>query len=468
MRVLFTNTNYQRQVEHTSLISVVPPLDLAYCAALVRREISAAQVEILDANALGLDQTAQLERIRRFDPQLLVLTAATHSINAVAGLLAGLDGSSALKVLIGTHGSALPEQTLEQIPQLDVVVRGEPEYGVLDIAQRVAEQRGLDDVMGLHYRREGAIESTPDRPLLAKLDSLPFPARDLLPNASYSSPYSDRVTALRATRGCPGRCSFCDSHLLFGARTRVRDPKLVADEIEQCVRDLGLHYIAIIDHTFTASRKFVIELCELLIERGLGRKIRWACNTRVDMLSDEMVALMRGAGCVEIGIGMEGAVNEQLAAVHKGITEQQIAEAITRIKRQGIVVMGYAIIGFPDDDAASIRATERAIKKLDPHVLQLSFATPLPGSRLRQQCLAEDRVLSDNWDDYVFLRRSIIRNKSLETEQLQNMRDQIVRSFYLRPRKLLQLVYLLLFRARISRFSAIRAGLKVLGNMLRR
>ena len=468
MRVLFSNTCYQQRVEYTSLISVVPPLELATCAALVRRELPGVEVALLDANVLGLSDAALAQRIRDLDPDVVVFWAATFAINSVRDIVAEISGVSETKlVLTGSHGSALPERTFGEIPGLDVIVRGEPEWTVLELVRRWKLGRDIERVDGIHARLDDGrrLANTPDRAACLDLDSLPVPARDLLPNHLYSAPWSTRVTALRTTRGCPGACRFCDSHLMVGRRTRTRDPVAVVNEMEDCAKAFGTDYFAILDHTFTARREFVEAVCEGILGRWNLRGVRWVCNTRVDMLSDELVALMRKAGCLQIGLGIESADNAHLSQVKKDITEDQIRAAIGRLKRHGIIAMGYTIVGFPGDDADKIARTKTKILDLDPHTLQLSFATPLPGTGLWDDCVAEDRILSDDWDDYVFLRKSIIRSDAFAPGELAALRRDIVKSFYLRPGKLARLGLFLAARVRPNMQATFQASLEVLRNM---
>ena len=468
MRVVFTNTCYQQRVEYTSLISVVPPLEIATCAALVRRDCPGVEVVLIDANALGYSDAQLARRLQALEPDVVVFWAATFAINAVRDIVAELScGSTAKLVLSGSHGSALPERTFTEIPGLDVIVRGEPEWTVLELVQAWQRRGEIEGVQGIHARLDEGdrLVSTPDRAACMDLDSLPVPARDLLPNHRYSAPWSTRVTALRTTRGCPGACRFCDSHLMVGRRTRTRDPVAVANELEDCTKAFGTDYFAILDHTFTARRQFVEQVCEQILRRPALRGSRWVCNTRVDMLSDDLVDLMRRAGCLQIGLGIESADNARLSQVKKNITEDQIRAAIERLKRHGIIAMGYTIIGFPDDDADRIARTKAKILDLDPHTLQLSFATPLPGTGLYDDCVAEDRILSHDWDDYVFLRKSIIRSDHLAPAEIEALRRDIVKSFYLRPGKLAQLGWFLAARARPSTSATFQASLKVLRNM---
>jgi len=465
MNILFSNTFYQEKVEHSSLISVIPPLDLAYCASVIRQRIPEAIVSILDANVLRLSQEEQVKRIKDSGPEVLVFTAATHSINAVKYLCHSLQNEKKIKILIGPHGSALPKETLDWIPELDIVVYGEPEITVLEVIRSLIENKPLSSVRGIYYRLDDSVINTGPRPVLEEINSLPFPARDLLPNKSYFSPYSSGVTALQTTRGCPGQCTFCDSHLLNGRLYRPRNPGCVVDEMEECVNKFKIKYFAIIDHTFTANRTFVEQVCNGLIKRGLYRKILWSCNTRVDMLNDQLVLLMKRAGCIQIGIGIESGSNTKLALLHKNITEAQIKEAIQRIKRHGIIAMGYAIIGFPQDTRESIKETRKKIFDFNPHALQLSFASPLPGSELYEYCRRNNLIISDNWSDFVFLRKSVIFNKEFTCEELSVLRRGIIKQFYFRPAKFLELFCLFTTGIRPDYLNAFKAFLKIIVNI---
>jgi anaerobic magnesium-protoporphyrin IX monomethyl ester cyclase len=462
--VLFVQVGYQERVEHTSLISVVPPLELASCAAVVRDRVPMVQVRILDANALSLSVEETIARVGKAAPDVVVAHSATHTINATGRLASA---TAAPLVLLGPHGTALPRETLEEFAGIDVVVLGEPEETLAQLLCQWDAPETWADIAGIAFGRGADAVVTRGRGLMARLDQLPLPARDLLPNPVYRSPYARRVTSLRTTRGCPGRCTFCDSHLLYGCGTRLRDPASVVEEFALCNARWQTDYVAIIDHTFTADAAFVAEVCDGLIRRGLHRRLRWVCNTRVDMLADDLVALMRRAGCLQVGLGIEAGDNRRLASLRKGVSEEQLSSAIGSLKRHGIIAMGYAIIGFPDDTEESVARTRERLFHFDPHVLQLSFATPLPGTALWRQAKDEERFLSTNWDDFVFLRKSILRGDHLSNARLMELRDTILRDFYLRPAKLASLAAFLGCRAGVSPIAASRAAVKVLANLMR-
>ena len=466
MKILFTNTYYQKKVEYTSLISIVPPLDLAYAAAAVREIEGAHEIRIIDANAERYSMYDLSHRIREYAPDILVVTAPTHSINAARDIFESARDCDFITMLMGTHGTALPEETLRYIPALDIILLGESERILQRIIPRLETGSDIADIPGIAYRVKEHVAIQEKDCLDGPFDALPFPARDLLPNHKYASPFANRVTAIQTTRGCPGRCVFCDSHLLYGYNYRARNPHRVVDEIEQCFRDYSITYFAVLDHTFTAYSHYVIDICNEIIRRDLHHSITFVCNTRVDMLDDNVLRIMKQAGCLQIGIGIESGETDRLRQIHKNISQEQLKDAVQRIKKHGMLVMGYALIGFPHETIEDIRKTERIIFELNPHTLQLSFATPLPGTELYAACEKENRILSDNWDDFVFLRKSVIKNQHMGTEELEYRRQRILTRFYLRPSKLLEIIFFLLFRVRIHYISSLKAGLKIVTSLV--
>lgn len=464
MNIVFANTYFQKRVAYTSLISVIPPLDLAYCAAYVRREIREINVYIIDANAMRLNENELVKRIGLVSPDIVVFSAPTYAINTVSSISGNLS-KDIKQILIGTHGSALPQETLTMCSRLDYVILGEPEYVLLNLIESIMGNRPPESVEGIAFRENTTIKIQ-DNKKEVDIDSLPYPARDLLPNHLYSSPFSAHVTAIQTTRGCPGKCTFCDSRLLFGSHVRKRSPEKIVNEMIECFEKYKTTYFAIMDHTFTVDNDFVRDVCDKIIEHKLHKKIRWVCNTRVDVLHEKLVRKMKEAGCLQIGIGIESAIDSALDAVRKDITLREIKEAIDNIKKNGIIAMGYSIIGFPEDSPQTIKETNESIKRLDPHTIQIAFATPLPGTELYEKCKKEDRILSHNWNHYVFLNKAIIKNDTLSTEELIRMRRALIRSFYFRPWKIIKLVFFMLFRAKVNMWYVTSSACRIFTTLL--
>ncbi len=467
VRIILSNTYFRKQVESASLMSVVPPLDLSYCAAVLRESgigKRGLQVTLIDANALGLDFDDHRDMIVSSEPEILVLTAKTNSINAAGRLCREIKRQNKLvkTVLVGPHGTALPRQTMEEIPQLDFIILGEPERTIVEIAGGIIGNKDINTIQNIAYRKGSGVQVNQKQAFIRDLDSLPFPARDLLPNSRYWSPFSGRVTAIEATRGCPGRCSYCEMHNLYGFSIRKRDPERIADEIEDCVKRYGTEYFAFVDHNFTADASFVERFCSIIIERGLGEKISWSCNSRVDMIERKTLDLMRQAGCLLVGTGIEAGDEKHLEAMRKGISQEQIRDTVRNIKEAGLFAMGYSMIGYPGDTIKDVELTEKLLSDYNPHMIQVSMATPLPGSELYDRCKKEGLIASSDWDDFSFLKKSVIKNTKLPPWKLEKERKRMISGFYLRPKKLLELTRLMLFNPKVRYNNVVRAFFRIL------
>lgn len=478
IKVMFSNTFYSPNVSSVSLISVVPPLDLAYCASVLRTSLERVDVNILDANALKLDIKSQTDQIISYCPDFLVFSAKTYSIPLVKKISEEVKTTSSNRptiILIGTHGSALPKETLYEIKDIDFIIIGEPEQTLLELVKSFLKagnkinQTSLEGINGLAYKdsKISSIKVNNKRPSLKELDSLPFPARDLLPNHLYSSPYSGRVTSIETNRGCPGSCTYCEMHNLYGKNIRSRSAGSVVKEIRLCVEELGVRYFAFSDHTFTSNSSFVNDLCKKLISSGLNNKIVWSCNTRLDKLSEDLIKNMKKAGCFQIGVGIESGSDKNLKIVKKGVDQALISGMVLKMKKAGIFVMGYAIIGFPWETEKDIRDTEEVLFSVNPHILQISFATPLPGSSLYGYCLKHSLLLSKDWGDFSFLKKSIIKNENISNEKLGVIRKKILSRFYLRPKKLITLTKVLLFNKSVNYISCLKSFFSVLSHLSR-
>jgi len=469
MKILFSNIYYQQKVEAASLMSIVPPLDIAYCASVLRQSQNKLNINLIDANAQRLKFQKHLDMIINKKPDILVLTAKTYSINSVKRLckiLRKKDNELRL-ILIGSHGSALPKQTLIEIPELDFIILGEPEYIVRELIENIMSGKNSSKLPAIVYGEGSKIFVNNKVGFIKDLNQLPFPARDLLPNDRYWAPYSDRVTAIQATRGCPGRCNYCEMHNLYGFKIRKRDPNNIVMEIQECIKKYNTEYFAIIDHNFIADKEFIEEFCRIIIKKGLQRKIIWSCNSRVDMVHKETLDIMKKAGCLQIGVGVEAGDDKHLKLTGKGIRQDQIKKTIDNIKRAGIMVMGYAMIGYPGDTIEDIKRTKRLLFDFNPHVIQLSLATPLPGSQLYDYCNKKGLITTKNWDDYIFLNKSIIKNKNLPSRKLIEEKNRIVFRFYFRPIKIIELNYLILFRTRVKYINIVKGFFKILASLIR-
>ena len=289
-----------------------PPLGLAMIAAVLME--NGYEVKILDLPALGLFENSLPTIIHQEKPDVVGITAMTSTISSAVSTAKKVKetNSNIAVVLGGAHATILPEETLKNAPEVDIIVRGEGEQTTLELVKVLEENpSSINQVLGVTYREGARIKSNPSRPLILDLDALPFPAFHLLPMGKYRlhPPFGRRspVMPIITSRGCPYRCIFC-SKSVFGRKYRSNSPDYMINEIQLLVEKFGVKEIKFYDDAFTLDKKRVVSFCTQLKERGIG--IPWTCETRVNLVDEELLRIMNNSGCYMIEYGVESGNQE--------------------------------------------------------------------------------------------------------------------------------------------------------------
>jgi anaerobic magnesium-protoporphyrin IX monomethyl ester cyclase len=420
------------QIKSTNMI---PPLTLAYCAAVL--EQSGFGVEILDAVALQMRPAAVLERIKPQAYDLIGVNTATPSIAddlAIADAVKHLSPQSVV-ALLGPHVSVFAEDAL-RVSRADVVVRGEPEYALNEMMQALAGGMAFDAIAGLSIKHSGEIRHNPARPLIDDLDSLPFPARHLLPMDRYQSAFWGKkpFTTMLTSRGCFYGCSYCPYRIGHGSEWRGRTAENVLLEITECVLRFGVREILFRDPLFTADRKRALRICELIDERAI--KVDWRCETRADLIDEEMVDAFGKAGCRGINFGIESGNEKILQDVgRKRMSRERLAGVFRRCRRAGIETMAFFIIGLPGESAETVQETVQLAIELEPDAAQFTAATPYPETPY-YEFLKKEGLLQRDWSLYTS-RAPVVGTHDLSPQALEQLISRAYRSFYFRPSYLL-------------------------------
>ena len=438
--MLLVVPNYSERISNVAQTTVGPPLGLAYLAGGLLDQ--GMEVSILDANALGLSEAETVEAMKEAGATVVGFSAVTPTIDQCGRLAALLRARlpACLLVAGGMHPTAAPEDTLERYPAFDLVVRGEADTRFGEILTALATGQNPDQLAGVSFRspRGNSIISTP-LPPLTDLNALPLPARHLLPMERYIGPDGDRFTTIVATRGCPGQCIYCSVNQSFGRRLRHHDPRRVVQEMALCHERFNTRVFAFVDDTFTSDRQWVLQLCDALRSSGLQGKIRWFCLTRVDRVDPELLAAMRGAGCFKLELGIESGDQRILDYLGKGTRTDQIVQAFQRARQAGMKTFGFVMLFSPLETPESLQATRRLIFAADPDLLQVSFCTPYPGTRLAQLFAEEGIPFHQDWSRYVFLKVPVMEHPRFTRQQMLDAQQDLLRSFYFRPRTALRL-----------------------------
>ena len=419
----------QTPIDKLKTIALRPPIDLMYGAAAF--ETAGAEVRLKDypAERGGWDQLES--DLRVFQPNVILLSITTPSLGEdldAAALAKQLD-PEVMTIAKGAHFNVLDEPTLERYPALDVALRGEYEH----TCRELGEGWPLEQIAGITWRDgQGRIRRNADRPLEPELDRFTLPARHLVRNELYLRPDTGRPqTTLVTNRGCPHRCIYCLSGQVSGLRNRYRTVENVMNEIRECLRRYGIRNFLFRSDLFTQNKQWVCQLCEAILTEGLD--IEWASNSRVDTVDEEMLKWMKRAGCWIIAYGVERGDQASLDRLRKSTKVEDAIEAIQRTRRAGIKSSAYLLMGLPWDTEELIEEQVTFAKRLDPDFLEVFFVYPFPGTELYQMAVEEGLLEAGEIPREAY-GGPAMASRYLSVEELERLRRQALRRYYLRPR----------------------------------
>ena len=432
LHVTFVNPPYPSKAnQHMPF----PQLGLGYLAAVLEK--NQYPVDVIDCQALKLSYEEFKSEISKRQPSIVGVTSTTLTYKSALKIakIAKEAHPNCLTILGGPHATFWDENALQECPSLDVVVRKEGEYTMLELAERVEAGKDYCDVLGITYRKNGKIVKNPDRPYIENLDELPFPARHLWPLERLRK-YED-IFYLAMSRGCVYWCEFCAAVRMFGRRYRIRSPKNVVDELEFLHKTYGATVFTFTDDAFTVDQARTEELCNEIKKRGL--KIKWNCGTRVDRVTKELLLKMKEAGCVSVWFGVESGSQDVLNEMHKEISTDQTIRAIGWVRELKLKPVPNVLLGFPGETKESALKTIKFTQKISPDdVTYYNIATPLPGTPLY------DRVKENGWlritdFDKYDCKTPIFETPTLSMKEQEELLEKAFQSFYLRPTYILRM-----------------------------
>lgn len=440
MKVLLINPNYVTHVYgEETLDYLVAPLGLAYIAAVLKQ--NGVDVNILEANALGLSMDNVEGEIKKRKPELVGITGTTPLIGRVEEIARrAKSADKAIKVVVGgPHATILPHDVLKN-PDIDFCVVGEGEMTALELVHALEKKSDLAVIDGLGWKSDGKVHINGSRPYIKELDSLPFPARELLPMEKYIYPLPTgkiaRFTNLISSRGCPYLCTFCGQHNIWTRQVRFRSPGNVVDEIKELKDKYQVEWLGFTDSNFPLNRKVTMDICDEIMSRGI--KINWVCGSRVDLVDRELLRKMHKAGCQQMNFGVESGNAEILKAYKKGITIEQAKKAIKEAQKAKIKVYTYFMVGGPGENQETARQTMKLARELNPDYAQFSIATPFPGTELFDLANTGGGLRTYDWSQFLTYQDAVFETPNLTSQQLRELKAQAFRSFYFRPSYILR------------------------------
>ena len=411
---------FTKKCEETDLGYVPFPFFLAYATAVLEK--SGIDVNLVDGIAEGLSKEEFLKKVKKFDPDLVLLETSTPSIYVDLEMAREIKERLGCEIaLSGPHVSVMYLDIMRE-DFVDYILVGEYEYTLLDLVNHLEKGRDLRDVKGLVYRDNGKIKVNERRPLIENLDELPWPARHFLPMYNYNDEFAGMLkpnTQIWASRGCPFGCIFCLwPRVMYGSRKyRVRDPVKVVDEMEWLLDTYKFKSIFFDDDTFNIGKKRVIALANEIKERGID--VPWSIMASAQTMDREMLEAMKKAGLVSLKYGVESGDQEMLNRAKKKLDLNKLRDVVKMTKEMGIKVHLTFMFGLPGETWETVWKTINFALELDPDSIQFSICTPFPGTEYFEWAEKNGFLLTKDWSKYDGASSAVIRTESMNKEDLE-------------------------------------------------
>jgi anaerobic magnesium-protoporphyrin IX monomethyl ester cyclase len=407
-----------------------PQVDLILLSGTLKNDF---ELKVIDAIVEKFDENETLRLIIEYKPDIILFLTCSASWVYDFAFIEKAKNALGNVTLVANGGMLIFKGSLymEKFPILDAIIL---DYTQPDICKYLLGER--ENLSNLIYRDNGNIVVT--KRSKNKRFSVPIPRHDLFPLNKYVFPLAKMpvYTATAASIGCPYGCSFCIPATL---PYRVREVENVIDELK-FIKFLNVHEVLFQDSTFGANRDQAMDICNRMIEEKLN--LKWICQSRIDTVDEELLTLMKQAGCHSIQFGIESGDEEILKSMSKGITKEKTIETFKLMRKVGIRTNGFFIIGMPGDTEETIRKTIDYALQLDCDVASFSLPMPHPGTRLGEAVRQDGHVLSekDLFDD---VKGSGLQIAEISNDKVWELRNLAYNKFYMRPmfiiRKILQI-----------------------------
>ena len=417
------------------------PLWLSYATGVLEK--AGHDVMLIDAPA----EMATIENIQKkildYKPDIAVLDTSTPSIQSDVDVLNEIKSwfkEDLLTILVGTHPSALPDETLSLSKMIDIIAKHEYDYTLLEIADKMSSKElDLSLIKGISYRDGEIIKHNEDRPYIADMDEIPFVSsvykKHLNINNYFYAHVRNPTVSFFAGRGCPNRCFFCVyPQVMFGHQYRHRSPENIVAELEYIKKELPeVKEVLIDDDNFTVDQEHVLKVCDLIIEKKL--KIPWTVEARVNLRFDVMKA-MKKAGCRLLVTGFESGDQKILDNISKGATIEQAELFCNNAKKAGLRVHGCFMVGNKGETRETMEKTFQFALKLKPDTVQFFPLMVYPGTKAYEWAKDNSFIRADSYRDWLSkdgMHNCVLNTDKLTARELVDFCDDARQRFYLRP-----------------------------------
>jgi anaerobic magnesium-protoporphyrin IX monomethyl ester cyclase len=421
------------------------PLGLGYIASFLRR-YGDHDVEIFEPEAQSLTPGDLGKIIRDNKPDIVGLTCSTPNYFRAIRLAAIAKTNSEAKIIMGgVHASALPEFIIENHHNIiDCVVIGEGEQTMLEIVNAYQNNESLRGIKGVVYREDNETIRTDSRPFIDELDSIPFPARDLIDQRLFTPNLHNgrhrNCATLLTSRGCPYNCSFCASRIVSGKKYRTHSAEYVLEEMQLLKTDYQARQLIITDDTFTIDHARLESICRGMIDKNLH--LDWFCFSQVNAVNREILLMMKKAGCYNIGFGIESANEEVLKKLGKSIKPEKAMEAVRLAREAGMKTQAFYVFGAPGETKQQMEETIEFAKKVGATLAFFNMLVPYPGTRDFQHFFANTPLDQIDWEIFVAVgEHCSLKNATISPKEMEDLMAEANLKYYLNPKQIVDLLF---------------------------
>lgn len=422
------------QQKMLSYVGAWPPITLLEIAAYLKyREFN--NIEIIDGEIEGYCFNELVLEIMKRKPNVVIIQATTPTIqdDIFFASLLKQKSKEVIIVFIGLHATIFPQELLKE-DSIDHVILGEPEDTVCDLMSYYSEKRpDIETIKGLGYKHNGKIIINEKRLPRDNHDYPIMPDRSLIKSERYILPLAKEVfTVIKTSRGCNFGCLFCTSASYYGKGWKARTPENIVEEIKDVKNRHSISTFLFLSDTFNGTKDFVKGLASKIIEENLN--IKWVSNSRVDLVDEEIVSLMKKSGCMLVSLGIESYDEGILRRNRKDITIEDINNGIRLFNKYGIKTYGYFIFGLEGENKKTLLKTIMKALKSKLDFANFYSLTPYPGTSYFDKYKALD------YEEYFHGISNIVSYDNLNRFTIRLCRYFAFAIFYLKPIRFIQLL----------------------------
>jgi len=415
-----------RKFSKTTLLPFFP-----YASSILLEE--GYEFKVVDCQRLQLSNSQTVEAIKKENPDIIFSIISLPSMKNDLKILDEIKESipTVKTVGVGTVCRILPREILLG-SKMDVVLRSGYPYitNMVELIRAFQQSRDFKTVEGISFVKNRQILNTSGS-IETDFNDLPKPCYDFIPLDGYETFVNKKeerfpYIVILDSIGCPYNCIYCPYPLGFGRKYTYRAINLVADEIEELYTCLNIRVFDFRSQAFAYNRKRVLEICKELMRRKLD--IGWICESRVDEVNRELLAIMKKAGCQRIHFGVETGDPEILKIAKPGVKLETTKKVFKITKELDVLRQTHIVIGWPDDDRRTLENTRKFILKLEPDIINLNFLTPYPGTKMYEIAKKNSLILTYDWSNYTSY-KVVMRTKTLNANELYVIKKKIIRDF---------------------------------------